>query len=85
MKSFQYVIQDELGLHARPAGMLVKEAKKFDSTVEIKKGEKTVTATQLILLMTMGVKQGEEVQVEVSGSDEEAAFEAMKTFFETNL
>ena len=39
MKSFNYVITDEVGIHARPAGILVKEAKKYASTIRIVKGE----------------------------------------------
>ena len=38
MKSFNYVITDEVGIHARPAGLLVKEAKKYESAVTIVKG-----------------------------------------------
>ena len=40
MKTFNYVITDEVGIHARPAGMLVKEAKKYESQIMIKKGDK---------------------------------------------
>lgn len=40
MKSFEYTIKDELGIHARPAGMLVKEAKNFASECTITKMEK---------------------------------------------
>ena len=40
MKEFKYVITDELGIHARPAGLFVKEAAKFQSDIKIKKGEK---------------------------------------------
>ena len=44
MKTFQYTIQDEMGIHARPAGMLVKEAKAFSSKVTLEAGGKTVAA-----------------------------------------
>ena len=40
MKEFTYVVTDENGIHARPAGMLVKEACEFKSTIKIKKGAK---------------------------------------------
>ena len=73
MKEFTYVIKEELGLHARPAGLLVKEAKKFQS------------ATTLAAIMSMGVKQGDEVTVQVEGPDEDAAFEALEKFFQENL
>ena len=35
MKQFEYVIKDEVGIHARPAGILAKEAKKYDSVIKI--------------------------------------------------
>ena len=82
MKEFTYVIKEELGLHARPAGLLVKEAKKFQSATA--KG-KTAAAGKLIAIMSMGVKQGDEVTVQVEGPDEDAAFEALEKFFQENL
>ncbi|MDY2812894.1 MAG: HPr family phosphocarrier protein [Dorea sp.] len=85
MKTFNYVITDEVGIHARPAGMLVKEAKKYASTVSIVKSEKKADAKKLMVLMGLGVKCGEEVTVEVDGVDEEAAAAALETFFKENL
>ena len=85
MKTFNYVITDEVGIHARPAGMLVKEAKKYESQIMIKKGDKQAVVRKLMMLMGMGVKCGEEVTVEVTGSDEEEACVAMDAFFKTNL
>lgn len=85
MKSFSYTVKDELGIHARPAGLLVKEAKKFTSSITIKKDGKTTDATRLMAVMGMGVKCGNTVELEISGDDEDAAYEAMKAFFETNL
>ena len=84
MKKFEYVIKDELGIHARPAGMLIKEAKKYESKIVLSTGEKKAEASKLIAVMGMAVKCGQTVEVEVSGSDEEAAFEGMKAFFEKN-
>lgn len=85
MKTFNYVITDEVGIHARPAGMLVKKAKKYASTVSIVKSEKKADAKKLMVLMGLGVKCGEEVTVEVDGVDEEAAAAALETFFKENL
>ena len=62
MKSFEYTIKDELGIHARPAGMLVKEAKNFASECTITKDGKTKKLTQLMMLMSLGVKQGDTVK-----------------------
>lgn len=85
MKNFSYVITDEIGIHARPAGLLVKEAKKYASKVVIKANGKSAEATRLMVIMGMGVKCGQTVEVEVSGDDEDTAFEGMKAFFEENL
>lgn len=85
MKQFNYVIKDEVGIHARPAGMLVKEAKKYASKIVIKKEDKSAEATKLMALMSMGVKCGQEVTVEITGEDEVTAYEGIKNFFESNL
>ena len=47
MKSFSYTVKDELGIHARPAGMLVKEVKNFQSKVTLEKDGKSVDASRL--------------------------------------
>ena len=85
MKNFSYVIKDEIGIHARPAGLLVKEAKKYASKVVIRATGKSAEATRLMAVMGMGVKCGQTVEVEITGDDEETAFEGMKAFFEENL
>ena len=85
MKQFNYVITDELGIHARPAGKLAKLAKEYESKIQITKGEKTIAATQLLMLMGLAVKHGDEITVAVEGLDEEIAFEKVKNFFHENL
>ena len=85
MKTFDYVIKDEVGIHARPAGILVKEAKKYASTINVVKDGKAAAATKLMALMGLGVKCGDTVQIQVEGADEDAAFEGIKAFFEANL
>lgn len=85
MKSFTYVINDELGIHARPAGLLVKEAKKYDSKIILLKDGKSVEATKLMAVMGLAVKCGNTVEVMIEGGNEEAAYEGLKAFFETNL
>lgn len=85
MKKFEYVIKDEVGIHARPAGLLVKEAKKYESKITISKDGKSAEATKLMAVMGLGVKCGQSVEVAVEGADEDAAYEGIKAFFETNL
>ena len=85
MQLFTYVIKDELGIHARPAGLLVKEAKKFASTITLSCGEKKAVAKGLMGVMGMAVKQGHEVTVTAEGEDEAAAIAALEAFFNANL
>ena len=86
LKEFTYTIEDELGIHARPAGLLSKLAKSFpDTLVTVTKGDKTVKASQLMKLMNMGIKRGDEVTVAAVGAEEVMAIAALRTFFEENL
>lgn len=86
MKTFTYTITDPVEIHARPAGLLVKAAKAFaDTQITLTKGEKSAKATQLMKLMALGVKGGEEVTVTAEGPQEDAALAAMQEFFQNNL
>lgn len=85
MKAFKYTIRNEIGIHARPAGNLVKQAKKFKSAITIKGHGKAAEATKLMALMSLGIKRGDRITVFVEGEDEEQCFEDMKEFFEANL
>lgn len=85
MKTFSYTIKDEIGIHARPAGLLAKKAKEFQSTITIEKDGKSASAAKLMMLMGLGVKGGDTVTVTVEGADEEAAAVAIEEFFKANL
>ena len=86
MKTFDYTIKDEIGIHARPAGNLVKLIKGFNSTVTIEKaGKPAINATALMKLMGLGVKCGDTVKFTVEGADEEAAAKAIEEFMGANL
>lgn len=86
MKQFTYTIQDHVGIHARPAGMLAKEAKALDSVVTVEKADgKSAAATKLMAVMSLGVKCGDTVTVKVEGGDEAANAAAMEAFFKENL
>lgn len=85
MKNFNYTITDEIGIHARPAGLLAKEAKKYSSKITIHAGEKSAEAKKLMALMQLGVKCGQTIEVTVEGEDEATAVEEIKAFFEQNL
>lgn len=85
MKEFKYRIKDELGIHARPAGLLVKLASQYKSVITVDSGTKKADAKKIMALMSTGVKNGTEVTCTVEGPDEEEAVEAVRKFFEGNL
>ena len=85
MKQFTYTIKDELGVHARPAGLLVKLAKKYASKVTIEKDGKTRDMRKLMAVMGLGIKQGETITVTVEGDDETVASEEIAAFLNENV
>lgn len=85
MKELKYVIKDAQGIHARPAGLFVKEAANFPCTVKICKGDKEVDAKRILGVMGLGVKCGEEIVIRTDGDKEEEAIDALSKFLEENL
>ncbi len=85
MKEFRYVITDKEGIHARPAGIVVAEAKKFVSTFTIENKGKSADLKRIFGVMSLCVKCGEEIVVKVNGEDEEAAAAAVEKVFKENL
>ncbi len=85
MREFEYTITDELGIHARPAGLLVKKAMEFASAVSVESGTKKGDAKKIMSLMMMGVKKGHTVRFTVEGPDEDAAAETLEAFMKENL
>lgn len=85
MKGFKYVVTDNEGIHARPAGELVKLVKGFQSSVTLEKEGKSVDCRKLLALMGLGVKKGHEVIFTFEGEDEAAACEAVSKFMQENL
>ncbi len=85
MKEFTYKICDELGIHARPAGLLVKVAAGFSSESTIYKDEKSADLKRLFAVMGLSVKKGDTVRVTISGDDEDEAVLEIESFFKNNL
>lgn len=82
---FECTIKNELGIHARPAGALVEESKKFKSKITVSFNGKTVNASSIMKLMMLQVKQNDTVTVEVDGSDEKEAVEFLEKFMKENF
>lgn len=85
MAKFHYVITDEVGLHARPAGLLAKQAKATGAKITLSCNGKSADASKLMAVMGMGVKKGMEVEVTVEGDNADAVAAEMETFFKENL
>ncbi len=85
MKVFNYVITDENGIHARPAGILVKKAGEFMCDIKIKAMGKTANAKRIFSVMGLGVKKGETITVEAEGEGEGEAAAALLDFLRENL
>lgn len=85
MVSFKFMVKDEMGLHARPAGALVKEAVQCSSKVTIKKGEKSGDAKRIFNVMGLSIKGNEEVEIIVEGEKEEEEAAALEAFVKENI
>ena len=85
MKEFTHVINDPLGLHARPAGMLVKACAGYASSVSITAPTGKADAKRLMAVMRLAAKQGMELTVSVDGADEEKAAAELQAFLQANL
>jgi phosphocarrier protein len=85
MKEIKYVLKDPLGIHARPAGQMVRMAGKYKCDIQLGSSAKMVNAKRIIGVMALTLKQGDEVILTFSGEDEEEAAALIGKFLEENL
>lgn len=85
MKEITYEITDNLGIHARPAGLLVKKAESFSADMKMYKGEKEANLKKLFSVMSLGVKCGDTVKVTAEGADEAEAVLELEKYLKENL
>lgn len=87
MKELTYTVTDLSGIHARPAGLLVKEASKYQSNITIKltHGEKSADAKRLFSVMSLNAKCGDTLSFIIEGTDENTAFNGLEKFLKENL
>ena len=85
MKEIKYVITDPLGMHARPAGMLVKTVAPYASKITVTAPTGTADAKRLMGLMRLAAKQGMELTITIEGADEEKAAAELQAFLSANL
>jgi len=85
MKAFQYTVKEELGMHARPAGLILQLAKEFKSDITVTNGKRSGNLKKMLSVMSLDIKFQDTVTITVDGPDEEIAAEEMLAFFEENL
>lgn len=85
MKEFTHVINDPLGMHARPAGQLAKAAAAYQSTITVVAPTGKADAKRIMGLMRLAAKQGMELTITCEGADEEKAATELKAFLAANL
>ena len=81
MKKEKIILQNETGLHARPAGELVKLASTFKSDVNITANGRTVNAKSILAIMSLGIKENTEIEIECNGEDEDTAMNEIVNAF----
>nr|1PCH_A Chain A, PHOSPHOCARRIER PROTEIN [Mycoplasma capricolum] len=83
---FSAIITDKVGLHARPASVLAKEASKFSSNITIIANEKQGNLKSIMNVMAMAIKTGTEITIQADGNDADQAIQAIKqTMIDTAL
>ncbi len=78
-------VNNKLGLHARAAAKFVEVTNKFDSEIIVSVGNATFDGKSIMGLLSIGIKQGSEIELAISGKDEEEAFQALKKLLEKDL
>lgn len=79
------VIVNKVGLHARPAALLVKTASSFSCEVTLVKGDKAFNAKSIMAVMSAGIRQNETVSIRTSGEGETAALEAVVALIQSGF
>ncbi|MBE6781652.1 MAG: HPr family phosphocarrier protein [Ruminococcaceae bacterium] len=81
----EVVINNQVGLHARPATFFIQKANEFKSTVWVEKEERRVNAKSLLGVLSLGIVGGTKISIIVDGPDEESALNALVELVETGF
>ncbi len=82
MESFSYTVKDKNGIHARPAGIIVNCAKRFESSVTVECNEKSADCKRLFAVMSLGALEGDVLKITAVGCDEATAAKSVKCAME---
>lgn len=85
MKEFKFTLENETGLHARPASELVKKSQKYDSEIKILKDGDLYNAKSMMSILSMGASKGTALSFQIEGNDEKEALEEIKEIIDNNF
>ncbi|MCL0049042.1 HPr family phosphocarrier protein [Dehalococcoidia bacterium] len=85
MQQQSFIIQNKVGLHARPAVVLVQAVSKFKANIVIEKDGKKVSAKSILGVLSLGAEKGAKIMVEADGEDEENAIKAFEELVANNF
>lgn len=78
-------VENQVGLHARPATFFIQKANEFKSSIWVEKEERRVNAKSLLGVLSLGIVSGTDIRVIADGSDEKAAVEALVKLVESGF
>ena len=85
MISRDILVQNEVGLHARPATFFIQKANEFKSSIWMEKGDRRVNAKSLLGVLSLGIIKGTSITVSADGADEEQAVDALCKLIDSNF
>lgn len=85
MLSKEVVVQNQVGLHARPATFFIQKANEFKSSVWVEKDERKVNAKSLLGVLSLGITKGTTINIIADGSDEKDAVEVLVHLIASNF
>lgn len=85
MLSKAIVVQNQVGLHARPATFFIQKSNEFKSSIWVEKDERRVNAKSLLGVLSLGITKGTEITIIADGSDEKDAIDALENLVESNF
>ena len=81
----EVVVQNQVGLHARPATFFIQKANEFKSNIWVEKEERKVSAKSLLGVLSLGITQGTNIKIVADGSDAQEAVEALVALVSSNF
>jgi len=85
MPQITTTITHAVGLHARPAALFVKTAKRYAATITVRTGERQANAKSMVQVITLAAQQGSELRIQAEGDDAEQALQALQQLIAANF